>query len=496
MIRLSRINPSRYQSFDAAQLGARFARLQSLLAGASPATRSVFAEPGLVQGSDSVDWFSRLGGQPQPLSQVPEAEAKAVRARLNDALNDVRRIADERAAVAPDDAEFLRAAASYPSDADVFVLNGQPVVTAWGHGLAGAQPIAPVPPAAAAVAAAAAIAPDAAQAAEEGGAAPPTGARWGRWLLVLLLLLLALALLAWWHYRDFKWPPWLDHAAFHQAAGISEQELIRLANGLESDIEALPKLCDPPPEAGLLQAEEAELRKRVSDLHVMVSDQRGRYEQHGIPYSPALRALQERVPPLNERITAALRECDRIAAELAKKRAEEIIRQQREEQERLRREKEAREAEDRRAEAERQRQDDEFDKRRAAAGGEEGELTVTLLWNTVDDLDLHIHCPNGDHIFYNARSGCGGKLDVDRNARDPVFGIPQGPVTREPIENVFWGSAQHGRYQIKVDLFKEGTTSRGARPFKIKVQKGDDVQYFDGTVSSRDKEASFSFSYP
>ncbi len=50
MIRLLRTNASRYQSLDAGHLKARFDRLQTLLSNASPATKSAFAEPALVQG--------------------------------------------------------------------------------------------------------------------------------------------------------------------------------------------------------------------------------------------------------------------------------------------------------------------------------------------------------------------------------------------------------------------------------------------------------------
>ncbi|MCB1859565.1 MAG: hypothetical protein KDI63_14915 [Gammaproteobacteria bacterium] len=509
MIRLLRTNPSRYQSLDTTQLKARFVRLQSLLSNASPATKSVFAEPAPVQGSDNIDWLAHLGGQPQPLSKMPQADAAAARSKLNAALNDVLRIANERAGASPDDAAFLRSIAAYPSDDDIFVLNGQPVIAAWGHGLAGKQPMGPSPAAAAAsdVAGAAVLASGAAHAAGDGTeAAQASGRGWGRRFLLLFLLLLALALLAWWYYRDFNWPPWFDYAAFHEAAGLSEQELIALADVLEEDIEALRQKCTPQPGVAVLKGEESSLRDRVASLQSKVAAQGSLYDQHQIPYSQELRALQSRVPPFNERISAMLRECDAIVEDLERKRAEDLRRKQEEERlrheealERERQEKLAREAEEKRKAEQAKKQErkqDEFDKRRTAAGGEEGELTVTLLWNTIDDLDLHVTCPDTAHIYYLSRSGCGGMLDVDQNARYGYNGLPMGRVTREPVENVFWPSARNGKYRIKVDLYKEGTRTRAARPFKIKVQKGEDVQYFEGEVSSGNRDAYFDFSYP
>ena len=68
---------------------------------------------------------------------------------------------------------------------------------------------------------------------------------------------------------------------------------------------------------------------------------------------------------------------------------------------------------------------DEVDERRADAEGRTGELTVSLAWNTTDDLDLAVREPGGTIIYHkNRRSASGGELDVDRN-----FGtIENGPT--------------------------------------------------------------------
>ena len=135
---------------------------------------------------------------------------------------------------------------------------------------------------------------------------------------------------------------------------------------------------------------------------------------------------------------------------------------------------------------------DVFDERREAAGGEAGDLTITLIWNTTDDIDLHVRCPNGQVIYYGSRRNCGGALDVDQNAN--FFGR-----TSRPVENVFWrGMAPPGRYEIRVNFFaaNAGLPRSRARPFDVKVQKASGDLFFRGEVSPTSPNRTFNFDYP
>ena len=112
---------------------------------------------------------------------------------------------------------------------------------------------------------------------------------------------------------------------------------------------------------------------------------------------------------------------------------------------------------------------DEVDERRADAGGRTGELTVSLAWNTTDDLDLAVREPGGTIIYHkNRRSASGGELDVDRNF---------GTIENSPIENVFWEVPPRGEYTIVVSLYERRATSRG-RPIDatVQIRKGNDVE--------------------
>jgi len=66
--------------------------------------------------------------------------------------------------------------------------------------------------------------------------------------------------------------------------------------------------------------------------------------------------------------------------------------------------------------------------------GEFGELRVNLIWNTKDDIDLHVIDPCRNHIHYNEMKhkckGSVGILDFDVNA--------DSPLTEKAQENIFW----------------------------------------------------------
>jgi len=78
-----------------------------------------------------------------------------------------------------------------------------------------------------------------------------------------------------------------------------------------------------------------------------------------------------------------------------------------------------------------------------------GELQITLRWDNLTDMDLHVFEPNGTHIFFAnpGPTSTGGFLDVDSNG---------GCVVTDPsgVENVYWASSPPvGTYQIWVDQF-------------------------------------------
>lgn len=108
----------------------------------------------------------------------------------------------------------------------------------------------------------------------------------------------------------------------------------------------------------------------------------------------------------------------------------------------------------------------EIGRRLEAAGAGTGDVQISIAWNNVNDIDLHVmvepigHASGASIINFTNRIGIfGGCLDVDRNVR---------PTTRTPVENVFWGKgrAPFGRYTVGVHHFRHWG---GGEPTEVEV---------------------------
>lgn len=86
-----------------------------------------------------------------------------------------------------------------------------------------------------------------------------------------------------------------------------------------------------------------------------------------------------------------------------------------------------------------------------AGGKTEGELRCSLEWYNFDDLDIHLFCPNKEHIYFShKRSTTGGTLDVDMNAG--------GSHSREAVENIIFPSKnkmEEGVYDLRVHNYSK-----------------------------------------
>jgi hypothetical protein len=109
------------------------------------------------------------------------------------------------------------------------------------------------------------------------------------------------------------------------------------------------------------------------------------------------------------------------------------------------------------------------------AGAQTGDVQVSLAWNNMNDIDLHVVSPRGERIFFgHRRSWCGGCLDVDMN----VY-----PVNPRAVENVFWphGSAPPGVYTVFVHLYRRHV-HENATPFEVHVLVKNHKEVFRGVV--------------
>ncbi len=116
--------------------------------------------------------------------------------------------------------------------------------------------------------------------------------------------------------------------------------------------------------------------------------------------------------------------------------------------------------------------DQRLERERAKSGG----YQVSLVWNGPADLDLHVLCPGGGHIFFERTQACGGVLDVDMNAQG-------GRDSREPVENVVWAAKPRtGTYRVQVHYF-DYAERRTPVPFTVRVTIAGERREVRGTAT-------------
>lgn len=106
-----------------------------------------------------------------------------------------------------------------------------------------------------------------------------------------------------------------------------------------------------------------------------------------------------------------------------------------------------------------------------------GDVQVTLSWNTVADVDLHVVDPSGEEIFYgHPQSASGGALDLDSNAGCQS----DGPRN----ENITWptSGAPTGTYSVLVDYWDNCTAASTDYSVTVNV-RGQSPQTFTGTFT-------------
>ncbi|MBS0521401.1 MAG: hypothetical protein JSR90_22070 [Proteobacteria bacterium] len=161
----------------------------------------LLAEPQLREAGDGIDWYTAANGPVRRLAELDEAERADVLRRVEAHLDAIRGLGTQLAASQTSDearlvGRSLELATRRPSDDFVFVVDGQPVIAAWGYEADSAASLLPLPTLATPT-------PQPAVFASAPVLALPARAGWSRWLGALLfgLLLLLLLLIASWLLR-------------------------------------------------------------------------------------------------------------------------------------------------------------------------------------------------------------------------------------------------------------------------------------------------------
>ena len=109
----------------------------------------------------------------------------------------------------------------------------------------------------------------------------------------------------------------------------------------------------------------------------------------------------------------------------------------------------------------------------------EPELTVELAWQSEDDLNLHIVCPDGTRIHHLSPNGCGGRLLGNANSG--------GNVSPSAQETIAFNQSPDGPLRIEVDNFNARSAGDPPAPFQVRIRRPDGtVEIVEGAVSSGD----------
>lgn len=400
----------------------------------------LFAEPVAAEHGDMIDWYAPLPGQAVPLSELPDSEQDAVRARLGALVGDIRAEADRLAASsdAQDQrlSEALANAIEVPDETMIHVIRAEdgtqhPVLAHWAwvrdeqasvRGVLTGM----IPRPGGAIGAGPAVAAD--QAAP-GGAFP-----W--WWLILLGWLLLAAMLAYILYlmiapcglntgRTVFCPlPDPEISAIPGERQVLENEIA----ALQREVVLLDRACQPT--IPILPAPEAP--EGAAPAPVLPA--------FPAPASPAPDPAPQEDPAPPDAAAPETPAPDQDAAV-----APEAVGRQVQER-----------------------------------GGRRGALNFALSWTSTDDIDLSVACPTGQVISYTNRVDCGGTYDLDAN-------ITRADAVMNPVENVVFDDIVPGVYTVRAQL--KGNRTAGDKPVTLHVLRQDGRnETYSGIVSGNAPE--------
>lgn len=118
---------------------------------------------------------------------------------------------------------------------------------------------------------------------------------------------------------------------------------------------------------------------------------------------------------------------------------------------------------------------DEVERRLEREGVEKSSFMVTLLWDTKEDLDLQVTCPNGKKVSHLARESkineC-GDLEVDTNYVN---------ISDDPVENITL-IPDHGRYTLDVISRSNSHSLPNGTEFVVVIDDGGGETTYEGTI--------------
>ncbi len=113
--------------------------------------------------------------------------------------------------------------------------------------------------------------------------------------------------------------------------------------------------------------------------------------------------------------------------------------------------------------------------------GTHGKLDITLGWNGREDLDLHVYCPNGGHLYHTDKHACGGELQIDKNSNSAA-------IETTPVEHATWSTEPPpGDYRVVVVLYGNNGEAPRAVPYTVVITDGDTKKEYSGVADTVQK---------
>lgn len=411
----------------------------------------LLAEPRLDNANGTIDWFASVDAEPIPLPALPPEQRATAEAQLAERRARILQVADELSAREQTSArllgELLRQAMTLADEDSARLAGDRLVLVNWGcsSDRAAGPPKAPLM-APKAQAAPSPLPAAATAAATTTAAAAPAALATGRpfwwWPLLLLLWLLFAGLMA------------ANYYLLLEACAVSRPGPEDDGNPLLSFCPQRAEPATPPPELAEEKARADELLAKLRELELKLAEARRacpaaslRGETPAETEPPAESEAPEKspveVPPETETPPAETPEDGSLPP-------------------------------------------DNFDERLAEHGGPGGQVQVTLIWDGPADLDLIVICPDGQAIYYEKRSGCGGgRLDVDANYEQRM---------PNPVENVSWSeSAPAGNYRVLV----RNVDDPKSVPYRVRVTvDGESTEYSGSVAAAQSAVGVATFSVP
>lgn len=138
-----------------------------------------------------------------------------------------------------------------------------------------------------------------------------------------------------------------------------------------------------------------------------------------------------------------------------------------------------------------------IEQRLSKAGAKTGDVQISIAWDTIDDIDLHVTYTSGNALFdminFMNRVGqsTGGMLDVDMNANNTF-------LTNAPVENVFWpqNKTPNGYFTVYIHFYRSWTSNSSVET-RIRVKYGDKILNQTMTaILGRSPQQVLTFTFP